>query len=101
MKSCARALAEAIAAAAPKAEAGVAAGVGFLGSGSLPMEELATFVVTVSLPGVKTEELARRLRMDEACVFTRIENERVVLDARTLTDAQVPLVAAAAARAAQ
>jgi L-seryl-tRNA(Ser) seleniumtransferase len=97
----AEALAEAVAAAAPKAKAGVVAGVGFLGSGSLPMEELGTFVVTVSLPGVKTEELARRLRMDEACVFTRIENDQVVMDARTLTDAQVPLVAAAAARAAE
>jgi len=65
------------------------------------MEELATFLVTVSVADVKAQELARRLRMDEACVFTRIENEQVVMDVRTLSDAHVPIVAAAVARAAE
>jgi hypothetical protein len=44
--------------------------------------------------------LARKLRLDRACVFGRIENDRVCLDARTLTDEQLPAVAAAIGRAA-
>ncbi len=72
----------------------------FLGSGSLPTEALASFVVTVSLPGISASELARRLRLDCACVFGRIENDRVCLDVRTLTDEQVPVVAAALGRVA-
>ena len=99
LRQRAEALAEAVAAAAPQAEANVAEGVGFLGSGSLPMEELPTVLVTVTVPGMTAQELAERLRMDEACVFSRIENDQVVLDVRTMTDAQVPLVAAAVGRA--
>ena len=97
----AEALAKAIAKAAPKARTEVVEGVGYLGSGSLPMEALPTHLVAVSLPDVGAGELARRLRMDQACVFARVENEQVLMDTRTLTDEQVPLIAAAVARAAQ
>jgi hypothetical protein len=48
---------------------------------------------------VKAGELARRLRLDDACIFARVENEVVLLDARTLTDDQLPLIAAAVGRA--
>jgi hypothetical protein len=36
--------------------------------------------------------------LDRACVFGRIENDRLCLDVRTLTDEQVPAVAAALGR---
>jgi hypothetical protein len=36
--------------------------------------------------------------LDRACVFSRIENDRVCLDVRTLTDEQVPAVAEALGR---
>ena len=101
LRGRAEALAKAIVAAAPGAEAVVDRGVGYLGSGALPMEQLPTFVVALALPGVATQELATRLRMDDACVFTRIDGDRLVMDVRTMTDAQVPLVAAAVARVAQ
>jgi len=99
LRARAEALAEAIATAAPTAEVGVREGAGYLGSGSLPTEALSGWVTTVALPPVAAGELARRLRLDEACVFSRIEEEAVVLDARTLTDEQLPLVAAAVGRA--
>jgi L-seryl-tRNA(Ser) seleniumtransferase len=54
--------------------------------------------VTISFSEMGASELARRLRLDGACIFGRIENERVLLDVRTLTDEQVPLVAAALGR---
>jgi hypothetical protein len=55
-------------------------------------------VVTVSLPEISASELAQRLRLDCACVFGRIADDRVCLDVRTLTDEQVPQVAAAVGR---
>jgi len=98
-----RARADALAAAigsSASASAAVLPGFGYLGSGSLPMEQLPTFLVAVSAPAVKAQELARRLRMDDACIFARIEDEKVMLDVRTMTDEQIAPVAAAVARAA-
>ena len=100
MKSRARKLARLIAAAAPGAKTEIAASQAFLGSGSLPTEAIPSFVVTVSLPETSASELARRLRVDGACVFARIQDDLVCLDVRTLTDKQVPLVAAAMGRVA-
>ena len=98
LKKRARKLATAIGKAAPKAQADVVETVGYLGSGSLPMEQLPTFAVAVTVEDIKPTDLAHRLRMDDACIFTRIENERVVLDARTITDKQVPAIAEAVGR---
>jgi L-seryl-tRNA(Ser) seleniumtransferase len=98
LKSRAKRLARLISAAAPKAKTEIAASQAFLGSGSLPTEAIPSFVVTVSLPEISASELARRLRLDPACIFGRIENDRVCLDVRTLTDEQVPAVAAAFGR---
>jgi L-seryl-tRNA(Ser) seleniumtransferase len=70
----------------------------YLGSGSLPTEAIPSFMVTVILPKMSATELARRLRLDRAGIFGRIENDRVCLDVRTLTDEQVPRIAAAMGR---
>jgi len=94
--------AEALAAAIRKAAAGVAVevidGAGYLGSGSLPMEALPTKVVALTMPGMKAAELARRLRLDQACVCARIEQERVLLDVRTMREDEVEKVAEAVGR---
>lgn len=94
----ARALAEAIAAAAPGCRCEVAETAAYLGSGSLPTEALPSRGVRVSAGGVAPDRLARRLREDPACVFCRIEADRLVLDVRTLADDQAPTIAAAFAR---
>jgi L-seryl-tRNA(Ser) seleniumtransferase len=98
LKSRAKKLARLISAAAPRAKIETAASQAFLGSGSLPTEGIPSLVVKVSLPEMSATELARRLRLDNACVFGRIEDGLVLLDVRTLTDEQVPLVAAALGR---
>lgn len=72
--------------------------VAYLGSGSLPTEAIPSLMITVTVAGMSAETLARRLRMDEACVFGRIEGDRVRLDLRTLADEQLPLIAAALGR---
>lgn len=94
----AQALADAVAAAAPEVTTTVRASVAYLGSGSLPTEAIPSSMVTVALPGLKASELARRLRLDDACVFGRIENDRVCLDVRTLADTDVRLIAGALGR---
>jgi L-seryl-tRNA(Ser) seleniumtransferase len=98
LQSRARKLAGLISAAAPKAAVETAASRAFLGSGSLPAEVIPSFVVTVSVPELSAAELARKLRLDSACVFGRIENDRLCLDVLTLSDAQLPMVAAAFGR---
>jgi L-seryl-tRNA(Ser) seleniumtransferase len=98
LKSRAKKLARLIFAEVPNAAIAIAESRAFVGSGSLPTEAIPSFIVTVSLPEMSASELARRLRLDRACVFGRIENDRVCLDVRTLTDEQVPAIAMALGR---
>ena len=86
------------AAQAPAIRTEIRPSLAYLGSGSLPTEAIPSLAVAVTVPNLGATELARRLRMDEACIFGRIEDDRVHLDVRTLTDEQLPLVAAALGR---
>ena len=101
LRTRAQALIKAVAKAAPQVALNIEAGVAYLGSGSLPTEAIPSVAVTVSVPGLKASELARRLRLDDACVFSRIHDDLVRLDMRTLTDEQISVVAAACGRVAQ
>jgi L-seryl-tRNA(Ser) seleniumtransferase len=98
LKSRAKKLARLISAEAPTVKSEVRESEAFLGSGSLPTEAIPSFEVTVAVPGMSAAELARRLRLDDACIFGRIEDDCVRLDVRTLTDEQLPQVAAALGR---
>jgi L-seryl-tRNA(Ser) seleniumtransferase len=94
-------LARLVAVAAPPVQCEVHDSEAFLGSGSLPTEAIPSRELKVRLPGMSASELARRLRLDAACIFGRIKDDCVRLDLRTLTEAQLPLVAAALGRLAQ
>ncbi|MBT3198455.1 MAG: L-seryl-tRNA(Sec) selenium transferase [Phycisphaerales bacterium] len=96
-----KARAEALAAAISVGQSTVCEGVGYLGSGSLPTHGLPTWVVKVSLPDMSVGQIAQALRTDEACVFTRIEDEQIVMDVRTITDEQIDLIAQAFVRVGQ
>jgi L-seryl-tRNA(Ser) seleniumtransferase len=100
LRARARALTDAVnAAASPVAvTATIRNGTAYLGSGSLPAEQIPSVTVALQAPGLTAEELARRLRTDEAQVFGRVEHDRVLLDVRTITDAEVALLAAAVGR---
>jgi L-seryl-tRNA(Ser) seleniumtransferase len=84
------------------AERGVPAtvrpGQSTIGGGSLPGETLPSYLVALDLEA--PDEIAGRLRAGEPPVVARIENERLVLDPRTVLPEQEPalwdLVAAAA-----
>ena len=71
----------------------VVRGTGRVGGGALPLLELAGPVV--ALPG-EPETLAAALRAHEPAVLARIHDGRLVLDPRTLTDADAETVGAAA-----
>ena len=88
-------LVDSLAKLAPSLQATIADGLAYLGSGSLPTESLPSVTVNVSISGMSANELARRLRTDDACIFGRIESDIVRLDMRTITDAQVQLIARA------
>lgn len=67
------------------------------GGGSLPATAIPTHLVAVSLPGQSADAVARRLRKNEPPIIARIQDERVVLDMRTLLDGDEKMVIAALA----
>jgi len=73
----------------------IVAAVAKVGGGALPLLELPGPVVAVALAGVSADDLAARLRAADPPVIARIENDRVLLDPRTLADDELTLVARA------
>jgi len=68
------------------------------GSGSLPACDLPSRGVRVTLPGRPAADLAAALRRGDPPVVARVQDGAVLLDVRTLTDAEVEEVAAALRR---
>jgi len=94
----ANALVQAIKQEAPHVKADICESKAYVGSGSVPTEAIPSLAVSVRAEGLSATELARRLRLDAACVFGRIEAEQVLLDVRTVTDEHVPVIAEVLAR---
>ena len=92
------ALGEALADAAPGAEVLVVDAHGFLTGEDLPVEELPTSLVKLAVDGLEAESLARRLREDPACIFTRMIDDAVAMDVRTITDLDIAPIAQAVSR---
>jgi len=63
-----------------------AGGFSQMGSGSLPTQNLATTLVAIRPGTIGADALAKRLRLYETPVFTRIHNDQVLLDPRTLRE---------------
>jgi L-seryl-tRNA(Ser) seleniumtransferase len=64
-----------------------------LGAGTLPLTELPTHCVALEAPGLPASQLARRLRLRDWPVFSRVRDERVHLDARTIQEGDAAIVA--------
>ena len=65
-----------------------------VGGGALPLAELEGPAVALRGP-TAPDLLAQRLRAGDPPVIARIHEGRLVLDPRTLTDAEIPTVVAA------
>lgn len=77
--------------------ASVVAGESTVGGGSLPGDTLPTRLISLDPVGVDggADELARCLRVGEPSVMVRIEDDRVLLDLRTVLSAQDAALASA------
>ena len=84
LKRRARRLASALRKACGELDVRVEPSHSFSGGGSLPLAEIPTWVVSVSLPGMSPDELEKRLRGARPPVVVRIRDDRVLLDPRTL-----------------
>lgn len=63
----------------------------FAGGGSLPDRPMQTAVVRWTPSGNQSvDEVARRLRMGDPAVLVRIKDDAILLDARTISDAELP-----------
>jgi L-seryl-tRNA(Ser) seleniumtransferase len=58
-----------------------------IGSGALPTEELPTLVVTIEHANISANAIAKRFRQANPPIIGRIEDERFLLDLRTIFDA--------------
>jgi L-seryl-tRNA(Ser) seleniumtransferase len=82
----ARRIAEALRKALPNAAIAVLPGFSQTGSGSLPTQNLPTTLVGISSPAMTAITIANRLRLHSTPIFTRIQNEQILIDPRTLRD---------------
>src|SRR3989339_985610 len=66
-----------------------------MGGGSLPGENIPTKLVCIHSEKINAIELANKLRNSTPPVFARIEQDRVLLDMRTVYDEEVDMIAVA------
>jgi L-seryl-tRNA(Ser) seleniumtransferase len=76
----------------PEGAGELAEGTSLVGGGSLPGIELPSCLVAMAGPA---EALAARLRQGDPAVMARIAGGRLLLDLRTVADAEVPALAGA------
>lgn len=55
-----------------------------VGGGALPAAELPTVLLSLQVPGLEISALARRLRCGDPAVMVRLQQERLLLDLRTV-----------------
>ena len=91
----AAALAERLAKATPGLEAECREDASRLGSGSLPERDLPTRVVALRHAKFSADELGAKLRAHTPPILTRIQDDRVLIDPRTLLDGDVGEIEAA------
>ncbi|MBN1590059.1 MAG: hypothetical protein JW888_11130, partial [Pirellulales bacterium] len=85
-------IAEAIKGATDLAAVAVVDGFSQVGSGSLPTQNLATRLVAIDPRTFSPDELGLRLRRHRPPVFTRIQNDRLLIDPRTMRDGDEPML---------
>jgi L-seryl-tRNA(Ser) seleniumtransferase len=73
---------------AAKLRAEIIAGESLVGGGSAPTSTLPTFLLAVTAQSLSADELSARLRMSNPPIAARVEEGRVLLDLRTVFDAE-------------
>jgi L-seryl-tRNA(Ser) seleniumtransferase len=75
-----------------KAELSVIPGATEMGSGSLPGETIPTFVLQMKLKGISPDDFGKKLRLGRPPVFSRIAEDAVLFDLRTVFKGQERLL---------
>ena len=70
-----------------------------VGGGAMPLAELPGFALAVTPQHLSLQHLAERLRRADPPVIGRVQDERLLLDPRTLLPGEEPLLAAALGQA--
>ncbi len=65
-----------------------------VGGGSLPLQELPTVVLAIRPLDLSVNGLGESLRRGEPPVISRIANDELILDMRTVFDEEIPMLAA-------
>ena len=77
---------------AGKCEISVVSGYSQMGSGSLPAKNLESRLVSLKPLTMSAEELASKLRANDPPIFTRISENEVQLDFRTIHPTEIKTV---------
>ncbi|MFO0964082.1 MAG: L-seryl-tRNA(Sec) selenium transferase [Gemmataceae bacterium] len=99
LKRRAQALAEALRGIPGIASAEVLRDHAFVGGGSLPDQQMPTWVVEARANEMEDHELARRLRVGDPAVVARLRDGKIVFDVRTVFPRQEAELATAVRRA--
>jgi len=59
-----------------------------VGGGALPLEELPTYTVTIRPKNISSSQLEDRLRKYSTPIFTRVNDDKVIIDLRTVKEEQ-------------
>jgi L-seryl-tRNA(Ser) seleniumtransferase len=84
----------------PALEVGVEETLGYAGGGAMPMLALPGRALALRSARFSADDLAGRLRTGTTAVLGRIERDVVLLELRTVSDAELPALAAAIVEAA-
>jgi len=79
----------------PGWRATLADGASAVGGGSAPGVPLPTVLVSIAIPGHSPDAIEQRLRRTNPPVVARIESDRVLLDLRTVSEAEDPVLLSA------
>jgi L-seryl-tRNA(Ser) seleniumtransferase len=82
----------------PRLRVELIGGESVIGGGAAPGSTLPTTLLAVTCAGISAGELAEALRLNRPPVIARVENDRVLLDLRTVLPEQESVIAAALER---
>ena len=63
-----------------------------VGGGSLPLEKLPTCTLTLKSKSISVSQLENRLRKYSRPIFTRVQDDRVIIDLRTIKQEQYEII---------
>lgn len=68
-----------------------------VGGGALPLEKLPTYTVAIKAKNISSSQLEDRLRKYSTPIFTRVNDDRVIIDLRTIKEEQYETIVQALA----